>query len=70
MLQGAVWSGNLSFERIVERNQRFMNKFKFFLVKYKNKRKNLVIEAKDSVEARQIIQTNYPSWDVSMFWIV
>lgn len=54
-----------------------MKKFKFFLVKtvswtprYKQAKKNLTIEAEDSVAAYKFIGETYPDWEVSMFWPV
>ena len=54
-----------------------MKKYKFYLVKavawyprFKRVKKNVVIEARDLQEARVKIETDFPSYDVSMFWPV
>ena len=54
-----------------------MKKFKFFLVKtvqwspsISQEHKTLTIVAKDSFSARDFVLKDYPSWDISMFWLV
>lgn len=49
--------------------------FTFLLVKaasyfprYRENKKWIDVPAKDSVEARKYIETNYSDWQVSMFW--
>jgi len=46
-----------------------MNKrFTFYLVKWENKKKTLIVSAADSVQARRMVADEYPDWAVSMFW--
>lgn len=52
-------------------------KFRFYIQKYvkwhpkpKMLKKTLTIEAIDLIEARKIVESKYPNWDISMFWPV
>jgi hypothetical protein len=50
-----------------------MNKFRFSLSRYINKRvliKIIYIDAEDSLEARKQVAQNHSQWEVSMFWLV
>lgn len=53
-----------------------MKKFKFFLVKWPNKRKNVEIKANNATEALNTINLQYNitgsmyNWMISMFWNV
>jgi hypothetical protein len=43
-------------------------KFIFHLVKFKDKKTRVEIEATDICQAYKKIEKDYPAWQVSMFW--
>ena len=45
-------------------------KFRFYLVKWENKSKTVMVTAGDSIQARRMVADEYPEWSVSMFWPV
>jgi hypothetical protein len=47
-----------------------MTKFKFFLVKWPNRVKNFTIKASNTPDALSKIWTQFPDWEISMFWPV
>lgn len=47
-----------------------MIQYKFYLIKHKNKTKNIIFEAENLTKAREFVYATYPGWEVSMFWPV